>query len=213
MSIPRRLGRLARGLVSGLGEEDRLRETLRLSRERSETLRDAFGAAWRSASEELRAAEAREREAREAEDGESEDAGRWGREAHERIAREHEARKRAAEGRNSEAQDAGRTRSYRQTAEDFIREWEERQREARASGRRSASFIPRRYSPEVIKAYERLGLDTGAPIDEVNRKRRDLVRRYHPDRFSDPDKRVRAERLTAEINASHDVIERHLLRK
>jgi hypothetical protein len=188
VSIPRRLGRLARGLVSGLGEEDRFRETLRLSRERSETLRDAFGAAWRSASEELRAAEARdrEREAREAEDG--------------------------------EAEDAGRRRSYRQTAEEYIRDWEERQREARRRGdaggwRGASTFVPLRYPPEVIKAYGRLGLDTGAPIDEVNRKRRDLVRRYHPDRFSDPEKRVRAERLTAEINASHDVIERHLLRK
>ena len=206
MSIPRRLGRLARGFVSGLGEEERFRETLRFSRERSETLRDAFGAAWRSASEEWRAAEARDREAETP-----------GREAHERAAREHEARKRAAEqGAEAlnEEDGGGRARSYRQTAEDYILDWEERQREARRRGWRGASsFVPLRYPPEVIKAYERLGLDTGAPIDEVNRKRRDLVRRYHPDRFSDPDKRIRAERLTAEINASHDVIERHLLRK
>jgi len=212
VSIPRRLGRLARGFVSGLGEEDRIRETLRASRERSETLRDALGAAWRSASDEWRAAEARDREERVG-DG-SHDAGAWAREAHERAAEEHEARRRSAEER--EASDSG-ARTYRQTAEEFIREWEARQRAAREAGRTSGRgpsyFVPRRYPPEVIAAYDRLGLDTGASIDEANRKRRELVRRYHPDRFSDPEKRRRAERLTAEINASHDVIERHLLRK
>jgi curved DNA-binding protein CbpA len=50
-------------------------------------------------------------------------------------------------------------------------------------------------------------------MDEVDRKRRELVKRFHPDRFSDPEKRVRAERVTAEINAAHDSIERHILRK
>jgi curved DNA-binding protein CbpA len=47
-------------------------------------------------------------------------------------------------------------------------------------------------------------------MEEVDRKRRDLVKRFHPDRFSDPDKRARAERVTAEINGAHDAIERHL---
>jgi curved DNA-binding protein CbpA len=47
-------------------------------------------------------------------------------------------------------------------------------------------------------------------MEEVDRKRRDLIKRFHPDRFSDPEKRVRAERLTAEINAAHDTVERHL---
>jgi DnaJ-domain-containing protein 1 len=202
VSIPRRLGRLARGFVSGLGEEDRIRETLRTSRERSETLRDALGAAWRSASDEWRAAEARDREER-GDDGDR-GAGAWAREAHDRAAEEREA-------------SDGEARTYRQTAEEFIREWEARQRAAREAGRTSGRgpsyFVPRRYPPEVIAAYDRLGLDTGASMDEANRKRRDLVRRYHPDRFSDPEKRRRAERLTAEINASHDVIERYLLRK
>ena len=53
----------------------------------------------------------------------------------------------------------------------------------------------------------------GASIEEADRKRRELIKRYHPDRFSEPEKRVRAERISAEINAAHDVIERHLLRK
>jgi curved DNA-binding protein CbpA len=65
----------------------------------------------------------------------------------------------------------------------------------------------------VLSAYERLGLVPGVPMEEVDRKRRDLVKKFHPDRFSDPDKRVRAERVTAEINAAHDAIERHAQRK
>ncbi len=57
MSIPRRLGRIARGLVSNLQEDERFRETLRPVRERGEALRGAFEAAMRGASEEWRAAE------------------------------------------------------------------------------------------------------------------------------------------------------------
>jgi curved DNA-binding protein CbpA len=50
-------------------------------------------------------------------------------------------------------------------------------------------------------------------MEEVDRKRRELVKKFHPDRFPDPEKRARAERLTAEINAAHDAIERHVQRK
>jgi len=64
----------------------------------------------------------------------------------------------------------------------------------------------------VISAYHRLGLGPGTDLEETRRKRRELVKRYHPDRFSDPQQRQRAERLTAEINAAHDVLERYLLR-
>ena len=59
MSIPRRLGRLARGFVSGLQDDERFRERLRPVRERGEALRGAFEAALRGASEEWRAAEER----------------------------------------------------------------------------------------------------------------------------------------------------------
>lgn len=150
MSIPRRLGRLARGLVSNLQEDERFRETLRTGRERTETLRSAFEAALRGAAEEWRNAE--------------------------------------------------------------------EQRQTRASGERSerwrpSSTFPRRYPPDVLAAYNRLDLMPGTSIIEVDRKRRELVKRYHPDRFSEPGKRARAERITAEINASHDTIERHLLRR
>ena len=84
----------------------------------------------------------------------------------------------------------------------------------RASGRTSSrTFAPLRYPANVLSAYARLGLAPGAPMEEVDRKRRELVKRFHPDRFPDPDKRARAEKVTAEINAAHDAIERHILRK
>jgi DnaJ-domain-containing protein 1 len=82
---------------------------------------------------------------------------------------------------------------------------------ARTSGwRPSSTTFPRRYPPNVLAAYNRLGLGPGASMEEVDRKRREMVKRYHPDRFSDPEKRERAERITAEINAAHDAIERYL---
>lgn len=165
MSIPRRLGRLAQGFVSSLQEDERFRERIRTSRERSEALRGAFEAAWRGASEEWRRAEEQRRAAEEAAAAESERARR----------RSHE-----------------RTSGWRATA---------------------TTFATRRYPPNVISAYDRLGLVPGASMEEVDRKRRELVKRFHPDRFSDPEKRIRAERVTAEINAAHDAIERHILRK
>lgn len=165
MGIPRRLGRLARGFVSSLQEDERLRESLndyvRENRRRSETLKDAFGAAWRGASEEWRASE--ERRLREESGGEP-----------------------------------GPERSTNRTGarRDF-----------------SATFAQVKYSPEVLAAYERLDLLPGASLPEVDRRRREMVKKFHPDRFTDPDKRVRAERVTAEINAAHDLIERRVLKK
>ena len=150
MSIPRRLGRIARGFVSNLQEDERLRETLRTGRERGEVLRGAFEADLRGASEEWRA-----------------------------------ARESASRGNP----DGWRTRDS------------------------STTFAPRRHPPDVLAAYHRLGLMPGASIEEVDKKRRELIKRYHPDRFSEPEKRARAERVAAEINAAHDKIERHLLRK
>jgi len=157
VSIPRRLGRIARGVVSNLQEDERFRETLRAGRERGEALRGAFEAALRGASEEWRAAEER------------------------RVAGEERASRENPDGRRSRGS--------------------------------STTFAPRRYPPEVLAAYDRLGLAPGASIEAVDKRRRELIKRYHPDRFSEPEKRARAERVTAQINAAHDKIERHLLRK
>jgi len=141
VSIPRRLGRFARGFVSNLGDE-RLKQTLRIGRERGEILKDALGAAWRGVAEEWRASE----------------------------------------------------------------EW--------ASEARSPSprYPLRRFPLEVLAAYHRLDLGAGSPLEEVRKRRREFVKRHHPDRFANPKYRDRAEKLTAEINAAHDTIERYLLR-
>ncbi|HEX6710244.1 MAG TPA: J domain-containing protein [Rubrobacter sp.] len=162
MSIPRRLGRLAQGFVSSLQEDERFRERIRTSRERSEALRGAFEAGWRGAYEEWRRSEER------------------------RAAEE------AAENERATSRTQERTSGWRATA---------------------TTFATRRYPPNVISAYDRLGLVPGVSMEEVDRKRRELVKRFHPDRFSDPEKRVRAERVTAEINAAHDAIERYILGK
>ena len=150
MSIPRRLGRLARGLTSNLNDE-RLKETVRVGRERSETLKDAFEAAWRGATEEWRAA------------------------------------------RVSAEERACGTRTY---------------------GWRYSSprYTPKKFPLDVITAYHRLGLGAGSPLGEVRKRRRELVKRHHPDRFVDPEHRERAEKQTAEINAAHDTVERYLVR-
>jgi hypothetical protein len=157
---------LARGFVSNINDE-RLKETIRTGRERGETLRDAFEAAWQSAAEEWRAA------------GEERASG----------------------------EASGGPDSFTRRAR-----WSEVWSEAR---QRAASqpYAPRQqYPPEVLSAYHRLGLGAGSSLEEANRKRRELIKRYHPDRFADPQQRERAERLTAEINAAHDAIERHLTR-
>ena len=95
----------------------------------------------------------------------------------------------------------------------------ERRSSSRASWRPSGAwrdvapgYIPKKYPPEVLVAYHKLGLNPGDGIEAANRKRRELVKRHHPDRFVEPDQRARAERLTAEINAAHDVLERYLLK-
>ena len=159
MSIGRRLGRLARGFVSRNIDEERFRETIRVSRERGETIRDAFEAARRGFAQEWRAAE-------------------------EQAAEEEPHKERT-----------GRASEY----------WSE-------AWRATPRYVPKKYPPEVLVAYHKLGLSPGSPLEEVSRKRRELVKLHHPDRFADPAQRERAERLTAEINAAHDVVERYMLR-
>ena len=165
MSLGRRLGRLARGFVSKNIGEDRFKDTVRYGRERGETLKDAFGAAWRGAAEEWRAAE-------------------------QRRAAEEDAGERPAAERASTRASWRSSGAWRDTA---------------------SGYVPRRYPPEVLFAYYKLDLSPGDGLEAANKKRRELVKRHHPDKFVEPEKRARAERLTAEINAAHDTLERYLL--
>lgn len=192
MSLPRRLGRFARGFVAGVSEDSHassydpakpsFEDYLRTSRRRSENLKDALGVAWRSASEEWRIRE--EQRIRE--------------EAEEREAYEREMRDRGSFGSPSSG--------YEQRPPGFGERMRERVRDRVRDD--SQPFIPKKYSPEVLKAYDRLDLLPGTEFAEVDRKRREMVKKFHPDRFTDPDKRLRAERVTAEINAAYDLIKR-----
>lgn len=179
MSIPRRLGRIARGFVSNLQEDERFNEAIRSGRRSSESLKGALGDAWRGASEEWRTSEERRKDDEAARD-EDPNYGR----------REQESREESRDETRSSTRSAS---GWRSTA--------------------SSAFTGIKYPPEVLRGYDRLGLVPGASLSEVDRKRRELIKKYHPDRFSDPDKRVRAERVSAEINAAHDKIERHLLKR
>ena len=127
-----------------------------------------------------------------------------------------EALKGAFEAAWKGASEEWRRAEERRISEEEASEYAESSRPRdRTSGWKSTAttFAPLRYPPNVLAAYNRLGLAPGASMEGVDRKRRELVKRFHPDRFSDPEKRVRAERVTAEINAAHDAIERHVLHK
>lgn len=173
MSIPRRLGRIARGFARNLQEDERVNEAIRSGRRTSESLRGALGDAWRGASEEWRTSE----EQRKADEAAREEEPNYGR----------------GEQESRESQSSRASSGWRSSA--------------------SSAFTGIKYPPEVLRGYDRLGLVPGASLSEVDRKRRELIKKYHPDRFPDPDKRARAERVSAEINAAHDKIERHLLKR
>ena len=126
-----------------------------------------------------------------------------------------EALKGAFEAAWKGASEEWRRAEERRISQEEASEYAESRSRDRTSGWKSTAttFAPLRYPPNVLAAYNRLGLAPGASMEGVDRKRRELVKRFHPDRFSDPEKRVRAERVTAEINAAHDAIERHVLHK
>lgn len=184
MSIPRRLGRIARGFARNLQDDERFNEAIRSGRRSTESLKGALGDAWRGASDEWRTSEEQRKFDDEAAREEDPNYGR----------------------REQESRDEGREKNREET----------RSTSSRSSGWRSSAssaFTGIKYPPEVLRGYDRLGLVPGASLSEVDKKRRELIKKYHPDRFSDPDKRVRAERVSAEINAAHDKIERHLLKR
>jgi hypothetical protein len=176
VSIPRRLGRIARGFVSNLQEDERFNDAIRSGRRTSESLKGALGDAWRGASEEWRTSEEQRKADEENARGEDPNYG-----------------PRQETGEKPRESPHSKSSGWRSTA--------------------SSAFTGIKYPPEVLRGYDRLGLVPGASLSEVDRKRRELIKKYHPDRFADPDKRARAERVSAEINAAHDKIERHILKR
>ena len=58
---------------------------------------------------------------------------------------------------------------------------------------------------EAMKLY---GVSPDDKIDEeaLNQKKRDLIKKYHPDRFPDPEEKKKAEEKAKEINSSYDIL-------
>jgi DnaJ-domain-containing protein 1 len=173
---------LARGFVSNLQQDEQLNERVR------ETIRNG-----RESGESLKSAVGAAWRGAAEEWRSSEEAGQPG--VSEPEEREKKEKREKQEKRGSVGGESGRSGTG-----------------AKTGSRAGTGWLPRRYPPNVLAAYQRLGLETGSDMDEVRLKRRELVKRYHPDRFSDPEKRVKAERLTAQINAAHDTIRRHSTR-
>lgn len=57
-----------------------------------------------------------------------------------------------------------------------------------------------------INYYQVLNVPFGAPRDEITRAYRQLMRLTHPDHFSDPDERRKAEERSKLINAAYAVL-------
>lgn len=67
------------------------------------------------------------------------------------------------------------------------------------------------YQQQVRQWYARLELPLGAGPDEVRRAFRDLMRKYHPDRFAgDPETEALATRISQELMVAQEGLLRHL---
>ena len=67
---------------------------------------------------------------------------------------------------------------------------------------------------EVRHSLQLLELPEGASLEEARRSYRELVRVWHPDRFSgDPVLRRRAEEKSKQLNVAYETLKRHLGRQ
>lgn len=59
---------------------------------------------------------------------------------------------------------------------------------------------------DVKSAYYILGLEPGASVDKIKQAYRQLVKIWHPDCFSDPEKKQQAEKKIKTINEAYDLL-------
>ncbi|MEM4134515.1 MAG: DnaJ domain-containing protein [Candidatus Micrarchaeia archaeon] len=60
----------------------------------------------------------------------------------------------------------------------------------------------------ITKYYEVFGLNEGATWEQIKAKYRELVKNYHPDRFTDENQKKQAEEKMKEINEAYDYFKR-----
>ncbi len=59
-------------------------------------------------------------------------------------------------------------------------------------------------SPEEKKHLETLEVKEGATFDEIKASYKSLMKKYHPDKFPDEDKKKYAESISAKLNVAYD---------
>ena len=106
----------------------------------------------------------------------------------------------------------GRTATRHPAADPLLREAERELEEYLRTGRAPgpdpgrAAFGRRRPGPvpeRLRRDFANLGLEPSASLEQVRRAHRQLLSRYHPDRFAqDTDKQLLATRITQILNAS-----------
>ena len=64
--------------------------------------------------------------------------------------------------------------------------------------------------PTVAKHYIVLELPYGAPLPEVRAAYKRMMKKYHPDKFQDPERRAAATELVKKINEAYSGLVRHL---
>lgn len=105
--------------------------------------------------------------------------------------------------------------AYYQKFEDQARQTEEkygkgtgdyrhRQYQKYRTGASSSSDPTSPFSDEEKKHFTTLGLPIGATFDEIKAAYRDLMKKYHPDRFQDASQKKNAEERSMKINDAYD---------
>ena len=81
--------------------------------------------------------------------------------------------------------------------------WERRFHGGESRKDRSSTHTERTPPEKLRPDYQRLGVEFGAPFEEVRSAYKSLIRRHHPDRHArDPEAYSRATRTTQQLNAS-----------
>ncbi len=127
-----------------------------------------------------------------------------------RVSRIHARRAKTAAAQKRE-QDA----AFRNMAEEAKRNPPPRRPSPGASRTRSSSGSSSRRRPSIFQKkdiaqhYKTLGVEYGADATTVKKAYRKQMRKYHPDLHADPKKKIAATKLTVQISAAYEAIEKH----